>query len=123
MSDAAQSDPDSSSDAIEAAAARKNARHLFVLYIAGTTPQSTRAVVNTRKLCETHLEGSYDLEIVDICSSPGLAAEEQIIAAPTLIRKSPLPLRRFIGDMSNTERIVAGLGLFGNPDEDPYADT
>lgn len=123
MSDAAKTDPDSGAEAIEAAAsARKNARQVFVLYIAGTTPQSTRAVVNIRKLCETHLKDSYDLEIVDICSSPAMAAAEQIIAAPTLVRKSPPPLRRFIGDMADTGRMLAGLGLLGNPYDDPSAE-
>ena len=71
----------------------------------------TRAIVNIRKICEEHLQGRYDLEIVDISQHPTLAEGEQIIAAPTLIKKLPLPLRRFIGDMSQTERILLGLDL------------
>lgn len=95
----------------ETAAGPADCHHEFVLYIAGTTPHSTRAIVNTRKICEAHFAGRYGLEIIDIGKSPQLAAEAQIIAAPTLLRKSPLPLRRFIGDMSRTADILAGLGV------------
>ncbi len=96
----------------EAAAARYNsARYILRLYVIGTTRNSERAIVNIRKICEDHLQGRYDLEIVDITQHPMLAEGEQIIAAPTLIKKLPLPLRRFIGDMSQTERILLGLDL------------
>jgi circadian clock protein KaiB len=81
------------------------------LYVTGATPRSARAISNIRKICEEHLEGRYDLEVVDITEHPMLAEGEQIIAAPTLIKKLPLPLRRFIGDMSQTERILLGLDL------------
>ena len=81
------------------------------LYIAGLTPRSTLAIQNIRKICEEHLEGRYDLQVVDIYQQPVLAEGEQIIAAPTLVKKLPLPLRRFIGDMSNTERILVGMDL------------
>jgi circadian clock protein KaiB len=81
------------------------------LYIAGLTPRSTKAIQNIRKICEEHLEGRYDLQVVDIYQQPVLAEGEQIIAAPTLIKLLPLPLRRFIGDMSNTERILVGMDL------------
>lgn len=94
-----------------AAAANANVRYVLRLYITGTTPRSTRALVNIRKLCEEHLQGRYDLEVVDIFQNPTLAEGEQIIAAPTLIKKLPLPLRRFIGDLSQTERILIGLDL------------
>ncbi len=94
-----------------AAANLDNARYLLRLYVTGTTRNSERAIVNTRKICEDHLQGRYDLEIVDIAQHPTLAEGEQIIAAPTLIKKQPLPLRRFIGDMSQTERILLGLDL------------
>ena len=70
-----------------------------------------KAISNIRKICEEHLEGRYDLEVVDISRNPTLAEGEQIIAAPTLIKKLPLPLRRFIGDMSHTDRILIGLDL------------
>jgi len=98
--------------AIEAAAADlDSARYVLRLYVTGTTRNSKRAIVNIRKICEEHLQGRYDLEIVDISQHPTLAEGEQIIAAPTLIKKLPLPLRRFIGDMSQTERILLGLDL------------
>ncbi len=86
-------------------------RYVLRLYITGSTTRSARAISNIRKICEDHLEGRYDLEIVDIAQHPTLAEGEQIIAAPTLIKKLPLPLRRFIGDMSHTERILLGLDL------------
>ena len=99
-------------EAFEAVAAdQANAHYLLKLYITGTTPTSTRAIVNIRKICEEHLHGRYDLEVIDISHHPTLAEGEQIIAAPTLIKKLPLPLRRFIGDMSQTERILLGLDL------------
>ena len=96
---------------LEAAGAHDQARYVLRLYITGTTPHAARAIVNIRKICEEHLQGRYDLEIVDISLSPTLAKSEQIIAAPTLVKKLPLPLRRFIGDMSQTEKIVLGLDL------------
>jgi circadian clock protein KaiB len=99
-------------EAFEAVAAdQANAHYLLKLYITGTTPTSTKAIVNIRKICEAHLYGRYDLEVIDISQHQTLAEGEQIIAAPTLIKKLPLPLRRFIGDMSQTERILLGLDL------------
>jgi circadian clock protein KaiB len=86
-------------------------KYLLKLYITGTTPKSIKAVMNIKKICEEHLKGRYDLEVVDIYQQPVLAKGEQIIAAPTLIRKLPLPLRKLIGDMSDTERILVGLDL------------
>jgi circadian clock protein KaiB len=94
-----------------AAAAHDNARYVLRLYITGTTRHSLRAIVNIRKICEEHLQGRYELEIVDISARRTLVEGEQIIAAPTLIKQLPLPLRRFIGDMSQTERILLGLDL------------
>ena len=94
-----------------AAAAHDNARYVLRLYITGTTRLSSRAIVNIRRICEEHLQGRYELEIVDISKHQTLVEGEQIIAAPTLIKKLPLPLRRFIGDMSQTERILLGLDL------------
>ncbi len=99
-------------EAMETAAANlANTNYLLKLYITGTTPSSTKALVNIRKICEEHLHGRYNLEVIDITQHPTLAEGEQIIAAPTLIKKLPLPLRRFIGDMSQTERILLGLDL------------
>jgi circadian clock protein KaiB len=86
-------------------------KYVLRLYVAGITPRSTRAISNIRKICEEHLKGRYELDIVDIYQHPVLAKGEQIIAAPTLLKKLPLPLRRFIGDMSNTKKILLGLDL------------
>jgi len=103
--------PPDDHDAFDAAAEQDTARYVLRLYVTGTTRHSTRAIVNIRKICEEHLQGRYELEIVDISQRPTLAEGEQIIAAPTLIKKLPLPLRRFIGDMSQTDRILLGLDL------------
>jgi len=89
-------------------------RYILRLYITGVTPQSIRAVANVKKICEEHLQGRYKLEVVDLYQQPQLAKGEQIIAAPTLIKKLPLPLRRIIGDMSKTERVLVGLDLRKN---------
>jgi circadian clock protein KaiB len=88
-------------------------RYILRLYVTGTTRRSAQAILNIQKICEEHLKGRYELEVVDIYQQPVLASGEQIIAAPTLIKKLPLPLRRFIGDMTNTERIILGLDLVG----------
>ncbi|HLN87332.1 MAG TPA: circadian clock KaiB family protein [Candidatus Limnocylindrales bacterium] len=90
---------------------RRTAKYILRLYIAGTTPRSTRAVANIREICERNLRGRYDLEVIDIYQKPALAKGEQIIAAPTLVKQLPLPLRRFIGDLSDTERILVGMDL------------
>ena len=84
-------------------------RYVLRLYVTGITPQSTRAIQNIKQICEEHLHGRYDLEVVDIYQQPALAKGEQIIAAPTLIKKLPLPLRRVIGDLSHTEKVLLGL--------------
>ncbi len=89
----------------------KKEKYLLRLYVAGTTRRSLEAVTNIKKICEEHLHGRYDLEVVDIYQQPTLAKGEQIIAAPTLIKKLPLPLRKFIGDMADRERILVGLDL------------
>lgn len=86
-------------------------RYVLRLYVAGASPKSLRAIVNIQKICEEHLEGLYELEVINIYEHPKLAAGEQIMAVPTLIRKLPLPLRRLIGDLSNTERVLVGLDL------------
>lgn len=81
------------------------------LYVTGTTPKSVRAIQNIRKICDDHLKGRCDLEVIDIYQQPVLAEGDQIIAVPTLIKKLPLPLRKFIGDLSNAEKILLGLDL------------
>ena len=86
-------------------------KYILRLYIAGMTPNSVRAISNIKKICEEYLNGRYNLEVIDLYQTPQLAKGEQIIAAPTLIKKLPLPLRRIIGDMSVTERLLVGLDL------------
>lgn len=86
-------------------------RYVLRLYVTGMTPRSIRAVENVRAICVEHLNGRYDLEVIDIYQQPTLAKGEQIIATPTLIKKLPLPLRRVIGDMSDTDRVLLGLDL------------
>ena len=86
-------------------------RYVLRLFVSGMTPRSSRAVQNVRAICETHLQGRYDLEVIDIYQQPTLARGEQIIAAPTLVKKSPAPLRYIIGDLSSTERVLRGLDL------------
>jgi circadian clock protein KaiB len=85
--------------------------YALALYVVGTTPASLRAVVNVRKLCEEHLAGRYELEVVDLATDPGAAAPAQVIAAPTLIKQRPPPACRFIGDMSDLPRILTRLGI------------
>ena len=96
--------------AIQAAAGSQQ-RYVLRLYVTGSTPRSAQAIQNIRAICEKHLLGRYDLEVIDIHQQPVLAQGEQIIAAPTLIKSLPLPLRRIIGDLSSTERVLVGLGL------------
>lgn len=86
-------------------------RYVLRLFVTGTTPRSSKAIRNIRTLCDMHLRGRYELEVIDIYQQPFLAGKEQIIAAPTLIKKLPAPLRKIIGDLSNTERVLLGLNL------------
>lgn len=86
------------------------------LYVAGQTPRSVAAFTNLKKLCEEHLRGRYKIEVIDLLQQPQLAAGDQILAIPTLVRKLPEPLRRVIGDLRNTERTLVGLNL--RPAED-----
>jgi len=86
-------------------------RYVLRLYVTGMTSLATRAIANVRAICDEHLEGRYDLEVVDVYQHPVLAKDEQIIAAPTLIKALPLPLRRIIGDMSRRDRVLLGLDL------------
>lgn len=94
-----------------AAERRPTERYVLRIYVAGATPRSKLAILNIRRICEEHLRGRYDLQVVDVYQQPTLAKGEQIVAAPTLIKRLPLPLRRFIGDMSNTDRLLVGLDL------------
>jgi circadian clock protein KaiB len=90
---------------------QKNEKYVLKLYVTGTTPNSMKAIKNIEKICHKYLEGRYDLEIFDIYQQPQLSQGEQIIAAPTLIKKLPVPLRKFIGDLSDVERVLFGLNL------------
>ena len=90
---------------------RENARYVLRLYIAGLTPRSVAAIESVKKTCEEHLQGRYELEVINLYDQPTLAKGEQIIAAPTLIKKLPLPLRRLIGDMADTKKLLVGLDL------------
>ena len=90
-------------------------RYVLRLYVTGMTPRSTRAFAAIKALCEEHLQGRYDLEVIDIYQHPQLAKDEQIIAVPTLVKKLPEPLRRLIGDLSDTERVLLGLDLRRKP--------
>lgn len=81
------------------------------LYVAGQTPKSLAALINLKRFCEEHLTGQYIIEVVDLVVNPQLARHDQIVAIPTLVRKLPEPMRRIIGDMSNTERVLVGLDI------------
>jgi circadian clock protein KaiB len=85
--------------------------YVLRLFVAGQTPRSVHAITNIKRICEDHLKGRYELEVIDLYQQPQLARGEQIIAVPTLVKKLPLPLRRLIGDMSNTSRVLVGLDL------------
>jgi circadian clock protein KaiB len=98
-------------EAEAALAERAQEKYILRLYVAGITPNSLRAIDNIKKICEEHLQGRYELQVIDLYQQPVLAQGEQIIAAPTLIKKLPLPLRKIIGDMTNVERVLVGLDL------------
>ena len=85
--------------------------YLLRLYVAGKTPKSVLAFTNLKQICEEHLQGRYDIEIVDLLENPQLARGDQILAVPTLVRRLPEPIKKIIGDLSNTERVLVGLDL------------
>ncbi len=85
--------------------------YVLRLYVSGTTPRSVLAITNIKRICDEYLRGRCDLEVVDIYQQPAVAKSEQIIAAPTLIKKHPLPLRKFIGDLNDQEKVLLGLDL------------
>jgi len=95
-------------DAISEAEKR---HYVLTLYITGQTPGSQRAIRNIKKICEEELKGRYELEIIDIYQQPGIVKTEKIVVTPTLIKKLPPPLRQLVGDMSDRERVLAGLNL------------
>ena len=85
--------------------------YILRLYVAGQTPKSIAAFANLKKICEDHLAGRYQIQVVDLLENPQLASGDQILAIPTLVRRLPAPVRRIIGDLSNTERVLIGLDL------------
>jgi circadian clock protein KaiB len=93
------------------ATAKKKKEYVLRLYVAGLTPRSRTAIENITNICEEYLQDRYDLEVIDVFKRPVLAREEQIIATPTLVKRLPIPLRRFIGDLSSKEKVLVGLDL------------
>ena len=89
----------------------RHAAYRLQLYVTGSTPRSLKAISNLKRLCEEHLPGDYDLEVIDMYKNPDVARAEQIIAAPTLIKRLPAPSRRFVGDLSNTQKLLTGLDI------------
>ena len=81
------------------------------LYVAGQTPKAVKAFANLRKICNEHLEGRYTIEVIDLLENPTLGQGDQILALPTLVRRLPTPIKKIIGDLSNTERVLVGLDL------------
>ena len=96
--------------------ALKRAKYILRLYVTGSTGRSLRAVHNLKKLCDEHLPNEYDLEVIDIYKDPEAAREAQIVAAPTLVKKLPQPIRKFVGDLSNTQKILVGLDIYKRQD-------
>lgn len=101
-----------SPESLESAlAATGEQKYVLRLYVAGMTPKSRMALANIRKICEEKLKGRYDLEVIDVYQQPDVAKGEQILAAPTLVKRLPEPLRKIIGDLSDTQRVIVGLNL------------
>ncbi|HVS76433.1 MAG TPA: circadian clock KaiB family protein [Steroidobacteraceae bacterium] len=109
MSHPSEEERDPAATAAPARAAPE--QYELCLYITGMTARSARAIENLRSFCRRHLEGRHTLRIFDIYQQPALAREEQLVAAPTLVKRTPLPQRRLVGDLSNQERVRAALGL------------
>jgi circadian clock protein KaiB len=97
-------------------AGRGDETYVLRLYVTGQTPRSLRAIENIKRICDEHLSGRYDLEVIDIYQRPSLAAGERVIAAPTLVKSLPAPIRRFVGDLSDTEKVLFGLDLIPKRD-------
>ncbi len=89
------------------------------LYVAGQTPKSMAALSNLKRICNQHLDGKYELEVIDLIKNPQLAQGDQILAIPTLVRNLPVPIRKIIGDLSNVDRVLVGLDLRGSDRESP----
>lgn len=96
---------------MKSAKAKTNGAWHLRLYVAGQTAKSLMAFANLKRICEEHVPTQYEIEVIDLLKTPQLAADEQIIALPTLVRRLPVPMRKIIGDLSNTERVLVGLDL------------
>lgn len=96
---------------IEHLLTRSAGRYQLRLYVTGTTPQSTLAITNLKEVCEAHLKGRYDLEVVDLYQQPELARGREILVAPTLVKQLPVPVRRLIGDLSNRRKVLLALDV------------
>jgi circadian clock protein KaiB len=94
--------------------AKTNAEWKLKLYVAGQTPKSIEAFRNLKEICEEHLRGEYEIEIIDLLKTPQLAKGDQIVAIPTLVRKLPQPLKKIIGDLSNRQKVLVGLNIIEN---------
>lgn len=103
--------PKTSTTAFERAASSASRKVVLRLYIAGSSDRSIRAIQNAKEICDAHLTGAYELAVIDILEQPRLAIDDHILAVPTLIKKQPLPLRRFIGDLSDRDVVLVGLDL------------
>ena len=111
------SKPKSASSRVKPIKKEKQDTYLLRLYVAGQTPKSIMALANLKKICEEYLSGRYKLQVVDLLENPQLASGDQILAIPTLVRKLPAPVRKIIGDLSNTERVLIGLDLLPRAQE------
>jgi circadian clock protein KaiB len=112
---AKKEDPqESTKDFEKASKEAREEKYVLRLYVAGMSPRSVRAVENIRKMSEQYLKGRYELEVIDVYQQPQYARKDHLLAAPTLIKKLPLPIRRLIGDMSNKDRLLVGLDLVSN---------
>jgi circadian clock protein KaiB len=106
------SEEDKISQQIEEAAARTSKEVVILrLYITGATPKSARAIANIKRICDEYLPGRYQLEVIDLYQHPEATREEDVVVAPTLIKRLPLPLKRLLGDLSNRERVLKGLDI------------
>ena len=98
-------------------ASEEVAKFQLRLYVAGQTPNSLAAIANLQRICETHLAGQYSIEVIDLTKTPQLAAGDQILAVPTLVRRLPEPIKKIIGDLSNEERVLVGLDIMPVEDD------
>jgi circadian clock protein KaiB len=104
-------------DALNVGTAFKRAKYILRLYVIGSSTRSLRAVYNLKKICEENFPDDYELEVIDVYKHPEIAREEQIVAVPTLVKKLPTPLRKFVGDLSNTQKILVGLDIYKRQEE------